>query len=472
MRHTTTHPNNAKYPDTIAVTYDEKNLKLTCVYNDHSLYIWDVKDIKRVGKTHSFLYHSACIWGVEMYPDGVANPAMPAGSFLTCSSDDTVRVWNLDHPDPHTNPNYRKNIYSNELLKVIYVDPDMNFLKDLDITKGEKGDSASYDGRNGVRSIRISPDGKHLASGDREGNIRITDLHTLEEHVRIEAHDGEVLCVEYSNTNDSHSKYLTSASRDRLIHVFSVDEGYKLVQTLDDHSSSITAVRFLNYNNQLQMISCGADKSIIFRTLDQKMVTSEHQHPFVREQITAAKTTLYDMEVDCSQKHVLTACQDRNIRVYSVNTSKHTKTFKGAVGEDGSLIKVTMDPSGILVATSCTDKTLSVYDYYSSECVATMLGHSELATGLRFTRDCRRLISASGDGCIFVWKMPHDLVVTMRARLAQQAARAGKHKLPQTCLTALTSLQQKTNTRAKEELKYMLAQQLKKQLTDWLINKV
>lgn len=54
----------------------------------------------------------------------------------------------------------------------MYVDKELNFLKDMDITKGEKGDSASYDGRNGVRSIRISPDGKHLASGDREGNIR------------------------------------------------------------------------------------------------------------------------------------------------------------------------------------------------------------------------------------------------------------------------------------------------------------
>lgn len=46
------------------------------------------------------------------------------------------------------------------------------------------------------------------------------------------------------------------------------------------------------------------------------------------------------MEVDFTQKHVLTACQDRNIRVYSVNSGKHTKTFKGSVGEDGSLIKV------------------------------------------------------------------------------------------------------------------------------------
>lgn len=43
--------------------------------------------------------------------------------------------------------------------------------------------------------------------------------------------------------------------------------------------------------------------------------------------------------------------------------------------------------------------------------------------GLRFTNDCKRLISASGDGCIFVWKLPRDMVVTMQARLDQQAVR-------------------------------------------------
>jgi hypothetical protein len=46
--HMATHPNNAKYPDAIALAFDQRNLKLTCVYNDHSLYVWDVRDIKRV----------------------------------------------------------------------------------------------------------------------------------------------------------------------------------------------------------------------------------------------------------------------------------------------------------------------------------------------------------------------------------------------------------------------------------------
>jgi WD40 repeat protein len=52
--------------------------------------------------------------------------------------------------------------------------------------------------------------------------------------------------------------------------------------------------------------------------------------------------------------------------------------------------------SGLFAATSCTDKSLSVYDYHSGECMATMVGHSELVTGIRFTNDCRHIVSVSG----------------------------------------------------------------------------
>lgn len=112
--HMSQHPQNARYPDAIALAYDERNSKLTTVYNDHSIYVWDVRDIRRVGKSHSFLYHSACIWGVEMYPAGSDSLGlMPPSSFVTCSSDDTIRVWNLEKDMSSNNAMYKRNIYSN-----------------------------------------------------------------------------------------------------------------------------------------------------------------------------------------------------------------------------------------------------------------------------------------------------------------------------------------------------------------------
>ncbi|RXG52605.1 Mitogen-activated protein kinase-binding protein 1 [Armadillidium vulgare] len=214
---------------------------------------------------------------------------------------------------------------------------------------------------------------------------------------------------------------LSSASRDRLIHVFNVNQDYSFVQTLDDHSSAITSVRFYQSQGNLQMVSCGADRSIIFRSATQN---PQNEVFFSRGHNVAGKTTLYDMEVDHGQRHILTACQDRNIRVYNVNSGKHSKTFKGSAGDDGTLIKVVLDQSGIYAATSCTDKSICIYDYYSGECMATMFGHSEIVTGLRFSNDGKHLITVSGDGCVFIWSMPRDMTQIILARLAQQAERA------------------------------------------------
>lgn len=38
--------------------------------------------------------------------------------------------------------------------------------------------------------------------------------------------------------------------------------------------------------------------------------------------------------------------------------------------------QVHVDPSGTFLATSCSDKSISVIDFYSGECIAKMFGHS------------------------------------------------------------------------------------------------
>ena len=66
ISHLFNYKTDARYPDTVAVSYDPTNRWLSCVYNDHSLYVWDVRDLRKVGKVYSALYHSACVWSVEV----------------------------------------------------------------------------------------------------------------------------------------------------------------------------------------------------------------------------------------------------------------------------------------------------------------------------------------------------------------------------------------------------------------------
>lgn len=54
------------YPDAVALTYDESTSKITTVYSDRSFYMWDIKDMKKIGKYRSFIAHTDCVWGVEV----------------------------------------------------------------------------------------------------------------------------------------------------------------------------------------------------------------------------------------------------------------------------------------------------------------------------------------------------------------------------------------------------------------------
>lgn len=54
------------YPDAVAIVYDSAAQRVTTVYSDRSLYIWDIHDLQKIGKYRSFIFHSDCVWGVEV----------------------------------------------------------------------------------------------------------------------------------------------------------------------------------------------------------------------------------------------------------------------------------------------------------------------------------------------------------------------------------------------------------------------
>lgn len=99
---------------------------------------------------------------------------MPAGTILTAGSDETVRIWNVDRTLRNS-----KQSFSHELRKILYVgdgpealheQPDKNFGAVV---------SDTIDATTGVRCLKLSADGTHLAVGERNGNLRYYSLALL-----------------------------------------------------------------------------------------------------------------------------------------------------------------------------------------------------------------------------------------------------------------------------------------------------
>ena len=127
-----------------------------------------------------------------------------------------------------------------------------------------------------IRCVKISPDGKSLACGDWLGNIRIYDLttDTIAQQRLIEAHNMEVICLAFSPKIGAGDRYwLASGSRDKLISIFDTSQEYEAVTVLEHHQSSVHSLQFIkSKNQQINLISCGADRQIIKKEIDVKQV--------------------------------------------------------------------------------------------------------------------------------------------------------------------------------------------------------
>ncbi|KAJ3098936.1 hypothetical protein HDU97_003573 [Phlyctochytrium planicorne] len=456
---------DSAFPDAICVKVDSTGEKIVCVYNDQSLFIWDVKDWKHIGKYRSFLYHSDCIWGVEVAPshlsiddvgasyDSLSPSAsdtphtplppprgLPPNSFVTFSSDCTIRFWNIDGTQQQAKDGdavssngigsyFRRNIYSRELLKMLYVD-NLKLKSSTEANREEdKGEGADNSHQRGIRSLKISRDGKLMASGDRMGNlltvIRIYELETFTMLKYLEVHDAEVLTLDFSSELDG-PRYLATGGRDRLIHIFDVKRGFNLNQTMDDHSSSITAVRFSHYGRKL--MSSAADKSVIFRNLNGFGDNIE----FSTYHNAIGRATVFDIDVTPSYEYLATVSQDRRLNIFSIESGKPIRSYRPDPTEDpglesgsGGLIKVAVDPSGCFIATCGSDKCIRIFDFASGACIARALGHADLITGIKFTHDCSRLISTSADGCILIWKIANEVSKFMQDRIQKPSDSSG-----------------------------------------------
>lgn len=387
------------YPRVLAVGFDMNTEFISCIYGDRTFRVWQVVGPSEIRQHFCLPFHSAGVFDIACVDmDTLATPSLEH-TIVTCSADKSMRWWRVyEGYSPE----------SVELDRIVYVEPSFDWMKKAEFAEIERVR------QNGLRCIKTSHDGKHLACGDSTGNVRIYETDFFEQIILIEVHQSEVRSIDYSNPLSGAC--LFASAGDRLIHVFDANNNYSLVHTLEEHLAAISCILFVyNLGNEmLRLLSCSADRALVFR----QVLHQEEHYEFVITDQVRGKHSLSDMGLDFAQKYVATVGHDRFLRIYDIGTGSALHSYQTTAHDSGSVNKIAIDASGMFVATSTADKRIRIHNFYTGECIAIGSGHGEGITALRFLGQ-RQLVSASSDGCIFVWQLPQEVSKSMVERLEE-----------------------------------------------------
>ncbi|XP_024015552.1 mitogen-activated protein kinase-binding protein 1 [Eutrema salsugineum] len=398
------------FPDAVACQFSTTD-KLVVIYGDHSLYVWDVNDVNKPTRCSMMISHSASIWDIKNLSCGnmhsptaacVARGCCEGVSFTTCSEDGTIRLWDLALQLDPLEANASSNSSESGTMHLASAGI---FERDLVETSSTKF---------GFRALAVSEDGKYLAAGDCGGNLHIYDLQKSEYTCFTDAHDAEIQSLSFSSPglkdvdseNASSSDFLlASGGKGRAIHIYDVERNFDPVGSVCG-SAAVTSVTFAC--NGRKILTSGADSLQLFDVVRKaSSVRLSPSHPQ-----TLSHGTIYDMAVDPTSGLVVTMGQDKKLNIFDIESGKLVRSFKQD-RDHGDPIKVILDPSCSYLACSYSDKTVCFLDFVTGELVAQATGHGEAVNGVIFLPDCKHIISVSGDGCIFVWKLPLRMVTRM-----------------------------------------------------------
>lgn len=209
----------------------------------------------------------------------------------------------------------------------------------------------------GVRSVTYSADGRWIATAGDDGTVRKWEAETGREVLKLNGHEGPVLCVAFS----PDSLKLVSSGYDRTVRIWSAQESSEAVVRIY-RGISARAVSFSPDGRRLVALENGIER----RTLRAWDVMSG------KESWTS----------------------DRN---YVVATSTLPK-------EDSDLgIIFSFSPDGKRIVWPCSDNIIRVTDAESGRATHFLVGHTETPRSAVFGPDGKTIVSSGMDSTIRLW---------------------------------------------------------------------
>lgn len=235
---------------------------------------------------------------------------------------------------------------------------------------------------NGVGAISFSADGKTLASGGRDGLIKLWDTASRRELMTWTGNEGGVWSLAYS----PDGRTLASGGKDNLVKLWEPATGNQL-GVLAGHSGIVTALIFANDGKTL--ITGSSDQTIKVWDLS------------TRRELRTLKghtTSVTSLSLSPDGKTLASTGYEKIIRLWDLGSGQELRPIEG---HGDAVISVDFSPRGKLLASTSLDRTVRLWDVDSRLEVRTVRDEFKVSTAVAFSVD-GQILATVYSGASFV----------------------------------------------------------------------